>query len=1450
MATKIDLTAFKESLSSICTVPERIISVYSLEKHIWANGNDDLAIRNRIPEIKTIEEFQIDPVRHFLNDIFRNIAAPYKPEKKDEPIGQGYWIQAEFGSGKSHLLCFLASMALGSEDAWELVREKEKRAGRGKRESLARFWDEGIKAKSTDKGKGIFVVAKTLVGSGGGTVGRNDSGRRLSEYIIDAVKEQLYKELGKNISLYPVEILTDRFLTQDLERYRSDLKKFLKSPEYWEEDEFEDIDKFIRDIQENKSPEYKKSCGNKLWRFYDEYLRVRPQIETDTEDVLRHVVKAIISEGYSGVLLLLDEVSLFMKDRDDSQRIDDEKTLVVLSNRLAKVENLPIWTVCAAQQAIESTTPGSKNIIADDRLKLVPLLQEDNDYYTIVLSRVREIVKPDAILGYYNFYKKGFNWPNDIGQNEFHRFFPFHKPAIEILRDITYELTTTRSAIHFMYQTLKHSIKNEKTEIITLCDFFDEAIEYEEDPSGTNAGLVAIKTKRDRDYRVYEICKQNIDSAQKGMLKVYREKALKILQILFLYYVAKREQNGLTAENLANNILIEKKSDAPIQENIEHYDVIADNIRKNLQQIVESRDEDNKSRFRFDPNVSGIDPREEFIKARNEAEQNEKMLDESWYHLLSLNEWIIKTYKTTYDLSHGIKSIFYNIAPSINPWQNGYIVGKADQLITVLWQNRKIEGLIGIRELSRLAFENKALPAIESSETDRDFAVFVSIYPVDFSIVEKLLAQRKDPRIILWTPGEFTEDERNRLIDFAAYRKLIYSWQGKESDDAIIVVDWVNSQLRSEMGSIEKIVSDRYSRGRMDALNNTEMDFHVAGELTSILTPIVDRVLSSTYESKNIRFEGNISFSKEDATKVINGIVKKGNIPKGTKLGKDENAVQNFGEGLQIIKSSNWRELDISNNQYIKAFWQFIDTKLENGTQTMPVTVIYKNFTGIAGPENKNYGLNRWIIQIYLLSMVREGKIRINLSDRLSLPSPYIDYSTITSFEFSKKILDGIVDIQKLEKPENWDILRPYAEKIIRKEIESTSNDLEISEYRREIREFFEKEKTNSNMLVKQAKNLFDIIEVSNPYEEEILQLQTLFSHDLSATNDIDSCLYALKDAFGYKAFDEGKTDYTEVEDFTIKMGIYDKIKKFLNYEPKILSVFNYCNYPFPELQELNKVREIIIELHNSIHNIKKLIDSEVKVQTDLIGTGISSEEKTLTAVILEYEDRYVALHINVFGLLEEYRNKLNSIMSSEEMRVLMALEKVSALENKKGSDKIKTVIEKNVNKMLSCSDPSHNSISRDLMSFPEHKCGLSFNNYQEELESAFTLVYEAEEIFDSELKNYLEFFLNPKIKELLNQGRGDEVIDGILRCNDTDELEGFFKELSLKNMPFVEIINRYLKKIVVKRISISDFQPSTKTIEKDYLDTLVKEFREYLEREMKSIEISEDELPMLQLEW
>jgi len=1447
MTTKTDLFSVRKSLDEICTIPDKIISVYSLEQHVWADSNSPEARKQRRPELRTVEEFQLDPVRPFLNDIFRNMAAPYKPERRDNPIGQGYWIQAEFGSGKSHLLCLLAALSLGNTDAWEIIKEKEQKAGRGKRESLYRFWEEGLQSKNANGKKGIFVIVKTLVGAGGGAVGVTEKGQRLSEYILDAAKQQIQIELGKNLSLYPAELLADRFLREDLNRYRNDLRKFLRDPRFFAEDEFEDADDFIRDIQQNKSPEYKRSCGNKLWRFYEEYLKVKPHIEAETEDILKHMVEVILAEGYSGVLLVLDEVSLFMKDRDENQRTDDEKTLVVLSNRLTRAHNLPVWTVCAAQQAIESKM-GVKNIIADDRLKLVKLLEQDKDYYDIVLARVREIKNPGAVGNYYLHYKRGFTWPQSIGEDEFRHFFPFHKPALEVLRAITYELTTTRSAIHFMHQTLKHQIKSKGNELIRLWELFDEAVKYEEDPSGVHAGLVAIKTKREDEYRAYEACKRQIDSLTKGHLKVNRDRAIKVIQTLFLYHIARTRQQGLTAEEIANSVLIERQPDATPEENIEHYQTLAENLKKELRQIVQTSGEDGAPRYRFEPVVTGTDPREEFKKARDEAESNEAMQKAAWEHLLGLDEWSVRTRQMTLDLSGGVRSIFREIAPFAGFREDRNATRRGDMDITINWQQRQIDGMVAMRDLRRIAAENLPLPAIESDVTDRDFAVFIATSPIPANMVQQLLSRNKDPRVIFWVPDDLTPEEKDRLIDFAAYRKLVSTWGGKETEDARAIINWVFNALQTELAKIYKVVDNSYSRGRMDAVNNSHMQFNVAGELAAIVTPVVAKVLTAAYESRDIKFNPPLIFGKDEGVKVINGIVKTGNIPKGAKPDKNISAAQNFSLGLQIVKKGDEKTLDISGNRFIQDIMDFIDKKLPDANQSMKVDTIYKNFMGVGGP--KDYGLSRRIVQIYLLSLVQQGKIRIGVSGKSGLSSSLIDYANIASIEFNARVLDSLTEIQKLAKPENWEVLRPYAEKLLEESLPSTHDDAVISNYRAKLKQLFLEEKDRSTRMLNRASDLFQHLKVTNPYAREIEQMVKLFTTDIQGVNDIDQVLHALKEAFGYQAFDSGVASSQEVDDLAIRVKNYRDMERFMAFEMELRTLRVYCDQSLPESPEFRDIYELKRTLLNKLGDLKSYIDSEVKLKTELIGKIPADplDTGTLGALIRDYTTLYVACHDNTLEKIGQARREIQSIINGDRMKALRLLEGIEVLKPQVALD-----LEKQLNDIIgslfSCSEPARSSIEGQLKSGTLHQCGLSFENAIDRVSQANRAQQQAQGLFDSTFNKKMEVFTNPKIRERLEQGQKEPAVASLLSCKNTEEIGDYLTAACLKDASIVDLINRYLKLIVVKIVRMSDFKPKSVTVEKGQIPDVVNEFRQFLEDRLNEDKIGKDTLLILQIE-
>ena len=78
----------RQTLDQLCDVPDEIIDVYVVERHIWQGGSVDAeaeAKRLRRAEPRTVRDFLIDPVRSLLNDVLRQLAMPYIPTDKTNP---------------------------------------------------------------------------------------------------------------------------------------------------------------------------------------------------------------------------------------------------------------------------------------------------------------------------------------------------------------------------------------------------------------------------------------------------------------------------------------------------------------------------------------------------------------------------------------------------------------------------------------------------------------------------------------------------------------------------------------------------------------------------------------------------------------------------------------------------------------------------------------------------------------------------------------------------------------------------------------------------------------------------------------------------------------------------------------------------------------------------------------------------------------------------------------------------------------------------------------------------------------------------------------------------------------------------------------------------------------------------------------------------------------------
>jgi len=1399
----------RQTLDQLCEVPDDIIDVYVVERHIWQGGTVDVEAeskKKRRAEPRTVRDFLIDPVRSLLNDVLRQLAAPYDPSSKTNPIGQGWWIQAEFGSGKSHLLSFIGALALGDKTVWEVVNELETKNKKGKRESIYQFFDSGLAKKSTGKSKGIFVAVKTLVGQGGGTIGVTDTGRKLTEYILDAVQDQYHAENGKPISIYPVEVLADRF-ESELDIYRKSLAKFLKDPKFFDEEEQEDVEKFLDDLRNSKQQTVRRDCGQKLWRFYKEYLKTTPDIPLEAEDVLKHTVETLVTQGYEGLLLIMDEVSLFMKNRTDEQRVEDEKTLVVLSNRLAKTHCLPVWTICSAQQALESKM-GVKNIIANDRLKNVALLQDESNFYDIVLSRVRTVTKPESIDPYFADYGKGFTWPNAIGTEKFARFFPFYPPAIDVLKAVSYNLTTLRSSVHFMHQTLKTQRKAKSNELITLWQMFDDVVSYEEDPSGTTAGIAAISSKFNDEYKAYQAGRRIIGQATKGRLKVYASRCEKILKTLFLYHIAKMQPNGLSVEEIMNSVMEwsdhDKGQKADIKDNLDHYEVLLDELDRELPQVKKVG-----KTFVFTPEGGGVDVKELFLKARTHAEGNEAKQRDAWNQLLGLDGWEIKTSLLNMDLARSQKSIFRGIAPA------------EQKDVELEWHGRTIQGRVYMRDLLEIASKGQALPPINSAATDQDFAVFVSNRPCGDKVVE-LAKKIGDPRTLFWTPAPLTSQERDRLLDFAAFRELVKDYQSKDTEEAKEVVQWVANRLKDEIGSIAKIVVDSFARGQISAADHSSMTFNCQGELLAILTPLVGHVLDGVYVSKNVEFDAPAPFNDAEAIKVINGVVKTGDIPKGTKPSQYTSAADNYGYALGIMKKDGTKRLNTQGNEFVEDLDEWIETQTSQGNQQISVETVCKNFTGTGGPNDKNYGLSRRMIDIYLLCLVREGKLRIVLSGKGAATAEYIDYTNIADLTFNAALLNAMTKVQRLKAPEGWPVLAPYAAILLDDEsVKTIQKDADIAAALDRLKKWRDQRRPDLDALIERLATLMADIQQTNPVADTLNSCQAFLSANIDDADAIAHLLNALDTSFGYTCYAQQESKTTELDDLATRKKTWEKAVAFCRHDQKITAAYRYSQLQVAKDGPVGELKDKLRSLGKKLDHVGELMESEAKLQSQLLDL--------LDSIQGTYKTRYLQAFDEVTGKCEQVRTEIDALPDSREFRAIAELVKIEALGSVNMANLTDEVSAYKDDLFQSSLD--RNGVDAGLKHRPQPEgCTLHIDDADRLVAEGEEALDKAKAVVQSALVNIASLLRQPALKTLLEQGKQEQFIADVLAAPSDETLADILAECIPADPGHAKLLAKYLKKIVVKIVHLHDFHPSKTKVEKGDIEAVVGEFRKFLE--------------------
>ncbi|MGD0041275.1 MAG: hypothetical protein ABSE84_12790, partial [Isosphaeraceae bacterium] len=847
----------------------------------------------------------------------------------------------------------------------------------------------------------------------------------------------------------------------------------------------------------------------------------------------------------------------------------------------------------------------------------------------------------------------------------------------------------------------------------------------------------------------------------------------------------------------------DKGQKADIKDNLDHYEVLLDELATELPQVKKVG-----KNFVFTPEGGGVDVKELFQKARSQAENSQVQQRDAWHQLLGLDGWEIKTSLLTMDLARSTRSIFRGIAPA----------EQKDALVE--WHGRTIKGRVYMRDLLDIAGRGQALPPLNTADTDHDFAVFIGNRPCGDKVTD-LAKKVGDPRVLFWTPAPLTVQEKDRLLDFAAYRELVKDHLHKDTEDAKEVIQWVANRLRDEIGSSAKIVTDSYARGQISAADHSNLSFNCQGELLAVLTPRIGQVLDAVYESAKIEFEAPASFDDAEAIKVINGVVKTGEVPK-TKPNQFTSAADNYGYVLGIMKKDGTKRLNTSGNEFVEDLDEWIETQTTHGNRQISVESVCKNFTGLGGPNDKNYGLSRRMIDVYLLCLVREGKLRILLSGKGAATTEYIDYTNIADLTFNAALLNSMTKVQRLKAPEGWPVLAPYAAILLDDEsLKTIQKDGDIATALDRLRKWREQRKPEVEALIERLDALMADMGQPNPVADNLSSWKTFLSAKINDTEAISHLLNALDTSFGYTCYAQQEAKTTELDDLATRKKTWEKADVLCRHDQRIRAAHRYSQLQVKKDGPVGELKDKLRGLGKKLENVSVLMESEAKLQSQLLDP--------LDSIQTNYKTRYLQAFDEVTGKCEQVRSEIDNLPDSGAFQAIAELVKIEAL----ASVDVGTLRDEiNASKDgLFQSSLDRNAVERALKDRPRPEgCSLHVDDAHQLVAEAEEAVERARKVVRSSLVNMASLLRQPALRSLLEQGKNEPFIAEVVAVPDDDTLADILAERIAADPGNARLLARYLKRIVVRVIRLSDFKPSKTKVDKGDIEAVVGEFREFLE--------------------
>jgi hypothetical protein len=896
--------------------------------------------------------------------------------------GQGFWVQAEYGAGKTHFLAVLIDLLMWRDQGvWQRLRDNE----------LKKDY-EGALSKLR-----MFPVAFSLRG-----LGDSDGKDSLMRILEEQIRESLVQhdpELSKQVQLTSAELADAWYASDASSVLRPAVAAFFQKEHHSTPEEFRaknGIKKFGQELVVSTIPE-----GRLRGKFKERFAFIYEQITKLGK--------------YDGLIFVIDEFRSWQDRHTEGSAAyaEDEEILETLAFVLP-THHLNIATIVASQGDMPQKLSGGGQ---GDRFMPLYLLADKNkgDFGEIVTFRCREL-KPGAntdIKDYYDFCRKEYRFikQGNISLEYFTAIFPFQPRTFDVMRRITqnadkHNLPTARSAIRIGWETLKGDGRLHDKRLITLSDIIRTA----ELSKGLNHEFY-----RD-DYQGLQTSIEQL--AELDGSAEEHDQSRRVLETLFLWAMSLPDslRDGLTVQEVAETSWL---MDDALGANAQAEHLLTKLVQNGypVRSAKKTRDGKEVVVYSYETSAAQDNPGKHFAPLKKKAKedlhgQNAKWVESLFWQLADIN----KEAQEELGVNGGILADF---APTDQRTAQEKVAGKAGHYqfpnraaaSTKKVHKTQYSGEVVVCDHWRAEFGEPIKNA------DQHFRlVYLTSMPEVAD--DKISAALTDVRVAVCRPTSLSEETREAIADLIAAESLKRNSTAPNQNS---LREYADNTRRKAIKAILKCQLDEFRRGKV----LTQKGYGIpATEVFKVSTEreadLAGRLVEKAYDTplfnpKDLKKD----FTDNDAKKVFGGLFRKD----PAKAEKD--AVTNFGVGLELTVKSHPTDFKPDPSQALQKLRELIGHRTD-----VPLAEIK---TAFCAPP---YGLTEAMVVLYACSLIKGGGYELALNP--STPITLIDQTPLTKNRLTTHALALCEWNAKLDKAllgarivlsvqKGWNEVLPYA---------------------------------------------------------------------------------------------------------------------------------------------------------------------------------------------------------------------------------------------------------------------------------------------------------------------------------------------------------------------------------------------------------------------------------------